>query len=241
MADPTTYRPEAGGDPDRPGRLPVPRRARPGHLRRQGQVPAPAAVVLLPGHHRPAPAHGRRWSRPPRRSSGPSCAPRSRRSSSSTPGSRSSTRASTSSTATTSPTPSSPSPWARSSRGPRCMRGAKRKGTRYFGPYGHAWAIRETLDLLLRVFPVRTCSSGVFKRAAASGRPCLLGYIDKCSAPCVGRVTARGAPRHRRGLLRLHGRQHDALRQAARDPDDARRRPSSTSSRPPGCATTSAP
>ncbi|GAA1975860.1 excinuclease ABC subunit UvrC [Terrabacter lapilli] len=69
------------------------------------------------------------------------------------------------------------------------MRGAKRKGTRYFGPYGHAWAIRETLDLLLRVFPVRTCSSGVFKRAAASGRPCLLGYIDKCSAPCVGRVS----------------------------------------------------
>jgi len=71
------------------------------------------------------------------------------------------------------------------------MRGAKRQGTRYFGPYGHAWAIRETLDLLLRVFPVRTCSSGVFKRAGASGRPCLLGYIDKCSAPCVGRVTAQ--------------------------------------------------
>lgn len=69
------------------------------------------------------------------------------------------------------------------------MRGAKRKGTRYFGPYTHAWAIRETLDLLLRVFPVRTCSKGVFKRAAQSGRPCLLGYIDKCSAPCVGRVT----------------------------------------------------
>ena len=69
------------------------------------------------------------------------------------------------------------------------MRGAKRKGTRYFGPYGHAWAIRETLDLLLRVFPVRTCSSGVFRRAHASGRPCLLGYIDKCAAPCVGRVT----------------------------------------------------
>ena len=69
------------------------------------------------------------------------------------------------------------------------MRGAKRKGTRYFGPFSHAWAIRETLDLLLRVFPMRTCSSGVFKRASASGRPCLLGYIDKCSAPCVGRVT----------------------------------------------------
>jgi len=70
------------------------------------------------------------------------------------------------------------------------MRGAKRKGTRYFGPYSHAWAIRETLDLLLRVFPMRTCSSGVFKRAGQSGRPCLLGYIDKCSAPCVGRVDA---------------------------------------------------
>ena len=69
------------------------------------------------------------------------------------------------------------------------MRGAKKKGTRYFGPYSHAWAIRETLDLVLRVFPVRTCSGGVFKRAAQSGRPCLLGYIDKCSAPCVGRVT----------------------------------------------------
>ncbi|MEO8828833.1 excinuclease ABC subunit UvrC [Lapillicoccus sp.] len=69
------------------------------------------------------------------------------------------------------------------------MRGAKRKGTRYFGPFSHAWAIRETLDLLLRVFPMRTCSSGVFKRATQSGRPCLLGYIDKCSAPCVGRVT----------------------------------------------------
>ncbi len=69
------------------------------------------------------------------------------------------------------------------------MRGDKRKGTRYFGPYSHAWAIRETVDLLLRVFPVRTCSNGVFRRAEQVGRPCLLGYIDKCSAPCVGRVT----------------------------------------------------
>ena len=69
------------------------------------------------------------------------------------------------------------------------MRGAKRKGTRYFGPYAHAWAIRETLDQLLRVFPLRTCSNGVFRRAGQVGRPCLLGYIDKCSAPCVGRVS----------------------------------------------------
>src|SRR3954471_22217379 len=70
------------------------------------------------------------------------------------------------------------------------MRGPKRKGVRYFGPYAHAWAIRETLDTLTRVFPARTCSNGVFKPAGQIGRPCLLGYIGKCSAPCVGRVTA---------------------------------------------------
>ena len=74
---------------------------------------------------------------------------------------------------------------------PRALvtRGAKRKGTRYFGPYAHAWAIRGTLDALLRVFPVRTCSRGVFDRARRSGRPCLLADIGKCSAPCVGRVS----------------------------------------------------
>ncbi|HVT21676.1 MAG TPA: excinuclease ABC subunit UvrC, partial [Mycobacteriales bacterium] len=70
------------------------------------------------------------------------------------------------------------------------MRGAKRRGVKYFGPYSHAWAIRDTLDALLRVFPMRTCSAGVFKRAGQVGRPCLLGYIGKCSAPCVGRVSA---------------------------------------------------
>ena len=69
-------------------------------------------------------------------------------------------------------------------------RGPRRKGVRYFGPYSHAWAIRETVDLLTRVFPARTCSGGVFKRHRQIDRPCLLGYIDKCSAPCVGRVTA---------------------------------------------------
>jgi excinuclease ABC subunit C len=74
---------------------------------------------------------------------------------------------------------------------PRVMvgRGPKKKGVRYFGPYSHAWAIRETVDLLLRVFPMRSCSAGVFKRSAQIGRPCLLGYIGKCAAPCVGKVT----------------------------------------------------
>lgn len=80
---------------------------------------------------------------------------------------------------------------------PRVMvgRGAKKKGTRYFGPYSHAWAIRETVDVLLRVFPMRSCSNGVFKRSQQIGRPCLLGYIDKCSAPCVGSISAED---HRR-------------------------------------------
>jgi excinuclease ABC subunit C len=77
-------------------------------------------------------------------------------------------------------------------------RGPRRKGVRYFGPYSHAWAIRETLDLLMRVFPARTCSAGVFKRHNQIGRPCLLGYIDKCSAPCIGRVSAE---QHRKIVL----------------------------------------
>ncbi|MBD0021271.1 excinuclease ABC subunit UvrC [Gordonia pseudamarae] len=69
-------------------------------------------------------------------------------------------------------------------------RGHRTRGVRYFGPYSHAWAIRETVDLLTRVFPARTCTNGVFKRHRQMDRPCLLGYIDKCSAPCVGRVSA---------------------------------------------------
>jgi len=69
------------------------------------------------------------------------------------------------------------------------VREAKRKGTRYFGPYTQVWAIKATLEELIRVFPVRSCRNGVFKQARSSGRPCLLGYIDKCSAPCVGRIS----------------------------------------------------
>ena len=69
------------------------------------------------------------------------------------------------------------------------MRGKRKKPNRYFGPFAHAYAIRETLDLLLRTFPIRTCTDGKFKRYAASGRPCLLFHIEKCSAPCVGEVS----------------------------------------------------
>jgi excinuclease ABC subunit C len=68
-------------------------------------------------------------------------------------------------------------------------RGRRKPGITYFGPFGQAWAIRESLDLLLKVFPVRTCTKGVLQRAERSGRPCLLGYIGKCSAPCVGQVS----------------------------------------------------
>ena len=62
------------------------------------------------------------------------------------------------------------------------------KGVKYFGPYTQAWAIRQTLDTLLRVYPIRSCSTGVFNAAKRTNRPCLLADIGKCSAPCVGRV-----------------------------------------------------
>jgi excinuclease ABC subunit C len=72
----------------------------------------------------------------------------------------------------------------------RVMRGRKRKGVKYYGPYAHAYAIRDTLDLLLRTFPMRTCSQGVFDRCRRRGRPCLLFHIERCAGPCVGEVDA---------------------------------------------------
>jgi excinuclease ABC subunit C len=71
---------------------------------------------------------------------------------------------------------------------PMVMRGAKRKGVRYYGPFAHAYAIRETLDLLLRTFPVRTCTDNKFEHHRRLGRPCLLFHIEKCSGPCVGEI-----------------------------------------------------
>ena len=126
---------------------------------------------------------------------------------------------------------------------PRVMvgRGAKKRGVRYFGPYSHAWAIRETVDLLLRVFPMRSCSNGVFKRSAQIGRPCLLGYIGKCSAPCVGRVSAEEHREIVDDFCDFMGGQTDGVRQAPREGDVRRVRRPWTTSGPPGCATTSAP
>ena len=80
------------------------------------------------------------------------------------------------------------------------MRGTKRKGTRYFGPYAHAWAIRETLDLLLRTFPVRTCSQGKFNQHQRLGKPCLLFHIEKCSGPCVNEISQDQYAKHVQGL-----------------------------------------
>ncbi|AZA11491.1 excinuclease ABC subunit UvrC [Corynebacterium gerontici] len=90
-------------------------------------------------------------------------------------------------------------------------RGPRRKGVRYFGPYSHAWAVRETLDLLTRVFPVRTCSKGVYNRHETLGRPCLLGYIDKCSAPCVGKVSEEEHREIVHGFVRFMAGHTDAV------------------------------
>lgn len=101
-------------------------------------------------------------------------------------------------------------------------RGKKKKGNRYFGPFGQAWAIRETVDLLLRVFPMRSCSPGVFNSARASGRPCLLAHIGKCSAPCVDWIS----PEDHRGLVDdfctfMSGRTQQLTRRLERDMQQA--------------------
>ncbi len=80
------------------------------------------------------------------------------------------------------------------------MRGKRRKGTQYFGPYAHTYAIRQTLDLLLRTFPVRTCSDAKLRRHGQIGRPCLLFHIERCSGPCVGEVTREEYQTHVDGL-----------------------------------------
>jgi excinuclease ABC subunit C len=92
------------------------------------------------------------------------------------------------------------------------MRGRKRRGTRYFGPYVQAWAIRETLDSLLRTFPVRTCSSSKFTQHHRLERPCLLFHIEKCSGPCVGAVNADDYSKYVADLMRfLNGDSRDVV------------------------------
>src|SRR5436305_12033547 len=91
------------------------------------------------------------------------------------------------------------------------MRGAKRKGVRYFGPFAHAYAIRETLDLLLRTFPIRTCTKGKFDRHVRLGRPCLYAHIEKCVAPCVGDIDHEEYGKLVDELLQFLDGQHDAI------------------------------
>ncbi len=108
---------------------------------------------------------------------------------------------------------------------PMVMRGARRKGVRYFGPFGSAYAIRETLDLLLRTFPLRTCSDNKFGHHQRLGRPCLLFHIEKCAGPCVGEVTDEQYKDHLAELLRflegdtdeVVGRLTDEMRGAAEE------------------------
>ena len=97
------------------------------------------------------------------------------------------------------------------------MRGRKRKGTRYFGPYPHPWAIHETLDLLLRSFPVRTCSPATFKQHERLGRPCLLFHIEKCSGPCVGNVTSEKYASHVKDFLDVMDGESDEVCQRIRE------------------------
>ena len=93
------------------------------------------------------------------------------------------------------------------------MRGRKRKGTKYFGPFAHAWAIRDTLDALLRTFPVRTCSPAKFRQHERLGRPCLLFHIEKCAGPCVKEVAADTYAGHVQGLVRFLGGDTEGIRE----------------------------
>lgn len=102
------------------------------------------------------------------------------------------------------------------------MRGRKRKGTKYFGPYAHAWAIRDTLDALLRTFPVRTCAPAKFRQHERLGRPCLLYHIEKCSGPCVKEVQPDVYSRHVEGLVKfLSGDTEDVRKRLLNDMDEA--------------------
>ena len=123
---------------------------------------------------------------------------------------------------------------------PMVMRGRKRKGVRYYGPFAHAYAIRETLDLLLRTFPVRTCSDAVFHRHELLGRPCLKYHIEQCSGPCVGEIDKRRLRPPRRRPVRLPRRRHRRRRPPARARRCGRRPPPSSSSGRPASATASA-
>ena len=124
---------------------------------------------------------------------------------------------------------------------PAVVRGRKRKGVRYFGPYGNAGAIRSTLDLLVRSFPVRTCSDTKFTRHERLGRPCLLYDIDRCSGPCVGAVDHEAYDGYVNDLMGfLSGDTEPVLARLEAEMLEPPARTSSSSG-PPACATASSP
>lgn len=101
-------------------------------------------------------------------------------------------------------------------------RGPRKRGVRYFGPYSHAWAVRETMELLLRVFPMRSCSAGVYRRHERLGRPCLLGYIGKCDAPCIGRVSTEEHRETVNGLVSfMRGRTNEVVKRLTAEMEQA--------------------
>ena len=142
------------------------------------------APLRTPARAHPAHGHHRGIRRVDRRR-----AATSRRCSSSSPGSTSSIRRSTCGSRTTSPTRTSPSPSATRRRAPWSRATAASPARRYFGPYPKVWAVNETLDLMLKAFPIRTCKDCDYKRAMASGKPCFAGQIGRCFGPCSVQVT----------------------------------------------------
>ena len=204
-------RPETGSIPDAPGLLPIPRRRGPGHLRREGQEPPQPPLELLPAAASCSPSGPARWCttaesvewivakneveafflefnlikrHKPRFNI------------------RLKDDKSYPYLAVT-----LDEDWPRA----MVLRGQKRKGVRYFGPYAHAYAIRETLDLLLRTFPIRTCTKPKFDRHHRLGRPCLYAHIEKCAAPCVGDIDHDEYDKLVQELLDFLDGEHDAV------------------------------
>ena len=212
-------RPPTGTIPELPGLVPVQGRPRPRDLRRQGVESPSAPVELLPVAAQHASAHGADGGDRGHRSSGRRCATRSKRSCSSSASSSSTTHASTCGCATTRATRSWRSPSTTSGRGRWSCAAASARAPATSGRTPHAYAIRDTLDLLLRSFPIRTCSPAKFNQHERLGRPCLLFHIEKCAGPCVGEIDQEAYRELVDELMFVPRRRHRRHRQPARARD----------------------
>ena len=227
-------------DPRRPGSYQFLDARGPGHLRREGQEPAQPAVELLRPARALLPTAPARWCRRPRPSSGSSPGTRSRRSSSSSTSSSGTSPASTSGCKDDKSYPylavTLDEEWPRA----MVLRGSKRKGVRYFGPYAHAYAIRETLDLLLRTFPIRTCTKNEV-RPAPPARPAVPATRTSRSARrrASATSTTTSTTSSSQELLDFLDGEHDAVIAAARAADARGVRPARVRARGARCATSS--